>query len=90
MTTVFYLGAHQPRWLWQATFPLFISHRQLARRRSALKPAACRWALDSSEFTELSLHGRWITTAAQYADAVDTYASQAGGLDFAAPRDWMC
>jgi hypothetical protein len=86
----FYLGVHHPHWLWQATCPLFISHRQLARRRAALRSAACRWALDSGGFTELSMHGRWITPAAAYAAAVDRYAGQAGRLDFAAPQDWMC
>jgi hypothetical protein len=25
--SVFYLGAHQPHWLWQAAFPLIVSHR---------------------------------------------------------------
>ncbi len=85
---VFYLGAHQPHWLWRAGFPLFVSHRQLARRRG-LRPASCRWALDSGGFTELSLHGRWVTPAADYAAAVATYVQQIGGLDFA-PQDWMC
>jgi hypothetical protein len=85
----FYLGAHQPHWLWRATFPLFVSHRQLARRRS-LRPATCRWALDSGGFTELSLHGRWVTPAGEYAAAVTAYAGQVGGLDFAAIQDWMC
>jgi hypothetical protein len=47
-------------------------------------------ALDSGGFTELSMHGRWITTASQYAEAVATYADRIGGLDFAAPMDWMC
>jgi hypothetical protein len=88
--TTFYLGTHQPHWLWQAGVPLFVSHRQLARRRAPLRPASCAWALDSGGFTELSLHGRWITPAADYAAAVDRYASQAGGLAFAAPQDWMC
>ena len=85
----FYLGSHQPHWLWRAGFPLFVSHRQLARRRS-LRPASCRWALDSGGFTELSLHGRWITPAESYAAAVADYAERVGGLDFAAPQDWMC
>ena len=85
----FYLGAHQPHWLWRATFPLFVSHRQLAQRRH-LHPAACRWALDSGGFTELSLHGRWVTAADDYAAAVAAYAARIGGLDFAAPQDWMC
>ena len=86
----FYLGTHQPHWLWRADFPLFVSHRQLARRPRALRPASCRWALDSGGFTELSLHGRWVTPAEDYAAAVATYAERIGGLDFAAPQDWMC
>jgi len=86
---VFYLGAHQPHWLWRAGFPLFVSHRQLVRRRG-LRHATCRWALDSGGFTELSLHGRWVTPAAEYAAAVAGYIERVGGLDFAAPQDWMC
>jgi hypothetical protein len=86
---VFYLGTHQPHWLWRVAFPLFISHRQLARRRT-VHPATCRWALDSGGFTELTLHGRYVMTAAQYAEAVATYADRIGNLDFAAPMDWMC
>ena len=82
-------GAHQPHWLWRAGFPLFASHRQLARRRS-LRPASCRWALDSGGFTELSLHGRWVTGAEDYAAAVARYAGKIGGPDPAAPQDWMC
>lgn len=86
---VFYLGAHHPHWLWRTTFPLFVSHRQLARR-GRLRRASCRWALDSGGFTELSMHGRWNTSAASYAAAVDRYIDRVGGLDFAAPQDWMC
>jgi len=66
---VFYLGTHQPHWLWRATFPMFVSHRQLARRRT-LHHATCRWALDSGGFTELSLHGRWLTSPQDYVAAV--------------------
>ena len=46
-----------------AGFPLFVSHRQLAPKRS-YHPAACGWALDSGGFTEVSIHGRWVTAAA--------------------------
>jgi hypothetical protein len=88
--STFYLGAHQPHWLQLAGFPLFVSHRQLARRRGPFRPAACRWALDSGGFTELSLHGRWVTPAGAYADAADRCSRQLGRLDFAAPQDWMC
>lgn len=86
---MFYTGAHQPHWLWRAGFPLFVSHRQLARKRQ-FRPALARWALDSGGFTELSMHGRWITPAEEYAAAVARYAGQIGRLDFASPQDWMC
>jgi hypothetical protein len=89
MTPVFYVGAHQPHWLGTAGFPLFVSRRQLARRRS-LPVAACRWALDSGGFTELSMHGRWLLPAGDYAAAVTAYRDGIGKLDFAAPQDWMC
>lgn len=85
----FYLGSHQPHWLWRVDFPLFVSHRQLAKRRS-LRPATCRWALDSGGFSELSLHGQWVTEPETYVSAVAAYADALGGLDFAAPMDWMC
>ncbi|WP_067475305.1 deazapurine DNA modification protein DpdA family protein [Actinomadura hibisca] len=86
---VFYLGAHQPHWLWTTDMPLFVSHRQLARKVT-LRPAVCRWALDSGGFTELSLHGQWITTPAQYADVAHRYAEHLGVPDFLSQQDWMC
>jgi hypothetical protein len=85
---VSHIGAHQPRWLWRAGFRLFVSHRRLSRGRT-LRPATCRWGLDTGGFTELSLFGRCVTPVEEYA-AVDRYAAQAGGLAFAAPQDWMC
>jgi hypothetical protein len=50
----------------------------------------CRWGLDSGGFTALLLDGGYTMTAAQYAEAVAGYAVRLGGLDFAAPMDWMC
>ena len=81
----FYLGAHQPHWLWRAGFPLFVSHRQLARRRS-LRPASCRWALDSGGFTELSMHGRWVTPAEAYAEASPATPSGSAGWTSPPPK----
>ncbi len=85
----FYLGAHHPHWLERAPFPLFVSHRRLAARRR-LPRAATSWALDSGGFTELRLHGRWRTSAAEYVAAVRRYRDEIGSLDWAAPQDWMC
>ena len=46
--------------------------------------------MDSGGFTELSMHGRWTVDPSQYADEIERAASEIGGLDWAAPQDWMC
>lgn len=85
----FYTGAPESSWLARTTRPLFVSHTRLRRRRS-LPRATCRWALDSGGFTEISQHGRWTITAVEYAAAARRYAEEVGGLEWAAPQDWMC
>lgn len=85
----FWLGTHEVSWLGRVTVPLFISHRRLARQK-ALPVARGSWALDSGGYSELGLHGRWLTEEAAYADAVARYQEHIGGLEWAAPQDWMC
>jgi hypothetical protein len=85
----FYLGTDRPRWLGAVPVPLFVSRRVLARRRE-LPPVTAGWALDSGAFTELKDHGRWTVTPAEYAGEVRRWHSQAGGMHFASPQDWMC
>lgn len=86
----FYLGTHEPGWLRKVDFPLFVSHRRIIRKPMKLRPARCRWALDSGGFTELSMFGGWKTTVPEYVDAVARYDTEIGQLDFASPMDWMC
>lgn len=85
----FYLGTHEVNWLTNEVGPLFISHRRLALGKN-LPRAATRWALDSGGFSELELHGRWVTTPTEYVEATRRYAADIGMLDWAAPMDWMC
>ena len=88
----FFLGTHHPHWLRDQRFaavPLFVSRRQL-RRYKRLPRAVGVWALDSGGFTELSMHGRWTLSAAEYAREVIRYRDEVGGLAWAAPQDWMC
>jgi hypothetical protein len=87
----FYLGSHQPHWLWEpaADFPLFVSHRALSRCKT-LRPSTRGWALDSGGFTELSTYGEWRTTPAAYVQAVARYDREIGKLEWASPMDWMC
>lgn len=89
MTTHFWLGTHQASWLRQVDVPLFVSHRRLARYRT-LPAARGPWALDSGGFTELSMHGRWVTEPGSYVDACRRYMTDVGHLTWAAPMDWMC
>lgn len=88
---LFYLGTHLPSWLSkpEVDVPLFVSHRRL-KVRKRLPRATSRWALDSGGFTELSIHGKWVTTPTEYLDATHRYAAEVGRLDWAAPMDWMC
>jgi integrase len=46
---VLYVGAHQPHWTWQAGIPLFVSHRQLARKRLYRPAALSGWARTASD-----------------------------------------
>jgi hypothetical protein len=86
---LFYLGTHHPHWLAKAGVPLFVSHGQL-RRYVSLPRAIARWALDSRGFSELSQHGRWTITPADYVSAVRRYRDEIGMLDWASIQDWMC
>jgi hypothetical protein len=85
----FLLGTHETTWLARTRTPLFVSHRRLALRRS-LPVAVGSWALDSGGFSELSLFGEWRTTVPEYVEAVASYEEEIGGLEWAAPMDWMC
>lgn len=85
----FYLGTHHEGWLAHAGVPLFVSHRRLNTRKR-MPVAAGPWALDSGGFTELSMHGHWRTGVTEYVEAVDRYQTEIGGLEWAAPQDWMC
>lgn len=84
----FYLGTYLPHWLASSTFPLFVSHKRLARYKR-LPVARYRWALDSGAFSELAACGRWTLTPEAYVVAVRTHRDEIGRLDWAAPQDWM-
>jgi hypothetical protein len=51
--------------------------------------ASCqgRWVLDSGGFTELQRHGAWTVPLGTCVDAVRRYATEIGGLEWAAPQD---
>lgn len=86
----FILGTHMPHWVrTPSPGPLFLSAIRL-RARPVRGRAATPWALDSGGFTELNKSGRWTVSPQQYADEVRRWASEMGGLKWAATQDWMC
>lgn len=85
----FFLGTHRPHWLGLTTVPLMVSHRTLKDYRT-LPVALGPWILDSGGFTELATYGRWVTGPGEYLTAIARYRDEVGGLQWAAPQDWMC
>jgi len=85
----FYLGTHQTHWLGRTEVPLFLSDSRL-RKAVRLPRARGRWAKDSGGFSELSLHGKWGICPRAYANRTVRESEEIGGLDWAAPQDWMC
>lgn len=85
----FFLGTHRPSWLALTDVDLFVSNRTLAGRKSYPR-ALGEWALDSGAFSELSMHGGWLTSPERYIANVRLYSDEVGGLQWAAPQDWMC
>ena len=86
---MFYLGIHRAHWLERTDVPLFLSYRQLCKRRSFPR-ARGPWILDSAGFSELSQYGRWTVEPERYINDVRLYHQEIGRLQFAAIQDWMC
>jgi hypothetical protein len=86
----FYVGVGAVNWLYDRPnrHRLFISIRRINKIKK-LKPATTAWCCDSGGFTELSLHGQWVTTPAEYVENLRR-ASEMGRLVWASPQDWMC
>lgn len=85
----FYLGTHEVSWLGRTDVPLFVSRRRLHKRKSFPR-ATGSWALDSGGFTELSMYGKWDVPVRQYVTEVRRFQEEIGGMEWAAPQDWMC
>jgi hypothetical protein len=87
----FYCGTHRPWWLWsgQVAFPLCVSYSTLHKVKT-LHRGRVPWILDSRGFSELAQHGRWTIAGEDYVRDTARYDNEVGGLQWAAPQDWMC
>lgn len=85
----FYLGTHLIHWLEFVNIPLFISERQL-RKKKKLRSAVAKWCLDSGGFSELSMFGKWTITPKDYVSNIKRYNEYVGKLEWCAIQDYMC
>jgi hypothetical protein len=82
----FFTGLHQPSDA-RHFDAVFVSVNRLRGRRGAF--AVGDWIMDSGAYTEISGHGRYRTTVAEYAAEIRRWKTN-GNLLAAASRDWMC
>ena len=85
----FYIGTNKASWLSRTPEPLFVSDRTLKTIKTH-KPSAGLWSLDSGGFTELSKYGAWTVGVKEYAERINRYTNEIGGLAWASPQDYMC
>lgn len=90
---LFWLGTHRINWLWSDAMPeevpLFVSYHGMMDRAS-FSPITRRWALDSGGFSEIKRHGHWTISPERYVADIRWFMDNLGGLEWAAPQDWMC
>jgi hypothetical protein len=66
----------------------FVSVNRLKTRK---KPVAAReWIMDSGAFTEISTHGHYRASVAEYARQIRRWVYPGSGLIAAVAQDWMC
>lgn len=87
---MFLLGTHHPNWLGLTDVPLFVSVSTLGKIKEEFPIARGPWGQDSSGFTMLRDHGRWIFTPQWYADRSRLHAKRVGRPTLVSIMDWMC
>lgn len=83
---MFYVGLHQPSDA-KHFERAFISVNRLRTRKKPVGAGA--WIMDSGAFTEISQHGRYRHSVAEYAAEIERWADDPT-LVAAVAQDWMC
>lgn len=89
-TLTFYVGVPNPARIARTTAPIMVSHTRLRHVRRPLPRGRGPVVIDSGAFTELSQHGRFLTSETEYIEAVDRYRAEIGTVVWAAPQDLPC
>lgn len=86
----FYLGTHVLNHIEKSTVPLFISFRQLRKRKKKRFNSNLTVCVDSGGFTELNLNGKWTITPEEYNNELLRLKGLGLNIEWAAQQDYMC
>jgi len=89
MTFTFYLGTHVMNHIEKTDKPLFISFRQLRKRKKKPINQKGKICVDSGGFSELSMFNKWVTNADEYIDELNRLIALGLDIEWASPQDWM-
>ena len=85
----FWLGTHVLNHMEKTDVPLFISFRQLRKRKKKPFKQKGEIAIDSGGFSELNLFGEWKTTPEEYVSELKRLKDLGLNPSWVAPQDWM-
>ena len=86
----FYLGSHVLNHIEKTEYPLFLSFRQLNKRKKKTFNQKAKVAVDSGGFSELSMFGGWKTKPQEYIDGLKRLQRLGLKIEWASQMDWMC
>ena len=86
----FYLGSHILNHIEKTEYPLFVSFRQLKKRKKKPFDQKAKVAVDSGGFSELSMFGDWKTTPKEYIQGLKRLQNLGLNIEWASQQDWMC
>lgn len=86
----FYLGTHVLNHIEKSDVPLFISFRQLRKRKKKRFNTNLAICVDSGGFTELNLNSKWTITPEEYNNELLRLKGLGLNIQWAAQQDYMC
>lgn len=86
----FKLGTHILSHIEKTNVPLFISFRQLRKRKKKPFEQISTVCIDSGGFSELSLFGKWTISQKEYILELQRLENLSLKFEWIAQQDWMC
>lgn len=86
----FYLGSHKIAHIGRTDVPLFVSFRELRKRKRKKFNQKGSVCVDSGGFSELSLHGAWTISPEEYVQELERLQGLGLKITWASQQDMMC